>query len=130
MEVFLTGSCWNDAVSMAAALKSLQLSAREDVATSLLEKGKQLTEGLERIAVKHGRNLKMTGPSSMPYPWFEGDENLFEIQKFCQACAEEGIYFHPHHNWFVGNAHDSKSIEEALCVADRALQRMGHEDND
>ena len=44
MEVFLTGSCWNDAVSMAAALKSLQLSAREDAATSLLEKGKQLTE--------------------------------------------------------------------------------------
>ena len=130
MEVFLTGSCWNDAVSMAAALKSLQLSEREEVATSVLEKGKQLTEGLERIAVKHGRNLKMTGPSSMPYPWFEGDENLFEIQKFCQICAEEGIYFHPHHNWFVGNAHDSKSIEEALCVADRALERMGHEDND
>jgi len=130
MEVFLTGSCWNDAVAMAAALKSLELSQRDDVAKNVLEKGKQLTEGLERAAAKHGKNLRMTGPPSMPYPWFEGDENLFEVQKFCQACAEEGIYFHPHHNWFLGNAHDSKSIEQALCVADRALERMGGEEND
>ena len=130
MEVFLTGSCWNDAVAMAAALKSLELSEREDVAKSVLEKGRQLTEGLERTAAKHGKTLRMTGPSSMPYPWFEGDTNLFEIQKFCQICAEEGIYFHPHHNWFVGNAHDSKSIEQALCVADRALERMVRQEND
>ena len=129
MEVFLTGSCWNDAVAMAAALKSLELSEREEVAKSVLEKGRQLTEGLERTAAKHGKTLRMTGPSSMPYPWFEGDTNLFEIQKFCQICAEEGIYFHPHHNWFVGNAHDSKSIEQALCVADRALERMVREEN-
>ena len=130
MEVFLTGSCWNDAVAMAAALKSLELSEREEVAKSVLEKGRQLTEGLERTAAKHGKTLRMTGPSSMPYPWFEGDTNLFEIQKFCQICAEEGIYFHPHHNWFVGNAHDSKSIEQALCVADRALERMVRQEND
>ena len=84
MEVFLTGSCWNDAVAMAAALKSLELSEREEVAKSVLEKGRQLTEGLERTAAKHGKTLRMTGPSSMPYPWFEGDTNLFEIQKFCQ----------------------------------------------
>ena len=130
MEVFLTGSCWNDAVAMVAALKSLELSQRDDVAKSVLGKGKQLTEGLERAAAKHGKNLRMTVPSSMHYPWFEGDENLFEIQKFCQVCAEEGIYFHPHHNWFLGNAHDSKSIEQAICVADRALGRMGGEEND
>lgn len=130
MEVFLTGSCWNDAVAMAAALKSLELSEREEVAKSVLVKGRQLTEGLERTAAKHGKTLRMTGPSSMPYPWFEGDTNLFEIQKFCQICAEEGIYFHPHHNWFVGNAHDSKSIEQALCVADRALERMVRQEND
>ena len=24
----------------------------------------------------------MTGPSSMPYPWFEADKNLFLIQDF------------------------------------------------
>jgi glutamate-1-semialdehyde 2,1-aminomutase len=129
MEVFLTGSCWNDAVAMAAALKSLELSERDDVVAKVLEKGNQLTEGLERAAGKHGRNLRMTGPSSMPYPWFEGDDNLFEIQKFCQICAEEGIYFHPHHNWFLGNAHDSESIDQAICVADRALERMSEEEN-
>ena len=124
MEVFLTGSCWNDAVAMAAALKSLELSEREGVAKSVLEKGRQLTEGLERTAAKHGKTLRMTGPSSMPYPWFEGDRTCLKSKNFVRF-AEEGIYFHPHHNWFVGNAHDSKSIEEALCVADRALRANG-----
>jgi glutamate-1-semialdehyde 2,1-aminomutase len=130
MEVFLTGSCWNDAVAMAAALKSLELSQRENVAKKVLNKGKQLAEGLEQAAAKHGKKFQMTGPTSMPYPWFEGDENLFEIQKFCQICAEEGIYFHPHHNWFLGNAHDSKSIELAIEVADRAFKRMDQDETD
>ncbi len=128
MEVFLTGSCWNDAVAMTAALKSLELSEREGVAEKVLAKGKELTEGLERVAEKFEKNLKMTGPPSMPYPWIEGDENLFEIQKFCQFCAEEGIYFHPHHNWFLGNAHDSESIEKAIHVAGRAFERMSEEE--
>jgi len=130
MEVFLTGSCWNDAVSMVAALKSLELSQRENVAEKVLHQGKQLTEGLEKAATKHGKNFQMTGPTSMPYPWFKGDENLFEIQKFCQICAEEGIYFHPHHNWFLGNAHDSRSIEHAIEVADRAFKRMDQDETD
>ena len=38
-EVFLTGSCWNDAVAMAAAQKSLQISQRDQVAQSVLKKG-------------------------------------------------------------------------------------------
>jgi glutamate-1-semialdehyde 2,1-aminomutase len=128
MEVFLTGSCWNDALSMAAALKSLELSERENVADAVLQKGTLLSEGLERVAGDRGLALRMTGPPSMPYPWFEGDETLFKIQTFCQLCAEEGIYFHPHHNWFLSNAHDAESIEQAIAIADKALDRMSEED--
>jgi len=124
MEVFLTGSCWNDALSMAAAMKSLELSEREKVVDNLLSKGKALCDGLEKAAFANGQSLRMTGPPAMPYPWFEGDDDLFNIQAFCQLCADEGIYFHPHHNWFVGNAHDSSSIDEAVSIATKVLERM------
>lgn len=124
MEVFLTGSCWNDALSMAAAIKSLELSEREKVVDNLLSKGKALCDGLEKAAFANGQSLRMTGPPAMPYPWFEGDDDLFNIQAFCQLCADEGIYFHPHHNWFVGNAHDSSSIDEAVSIATKVLERM------
>ena len=68
MEVFLTGSCWNDAVAMTAALKSLELSERDGVAEKVLAIGKELIDGLERVAGKYEKNLRMTGPTSMPYP--------------------------------------------------------------
>mgnify|MGYP001164894900 CR=1 FL=1 len=129
MEVFLTGSCWNDALAMAAALKSLELAERENAADAILQKGTLLSEGLERVADNHGQALRMTGPPSMPYPWFEGDDNLFKIQTFCQLCAEDRIYFHPHHNWFLSNAHDSESIEQAIAVAEKALIRMSEEED-
>ena len=124
MEVFLTGSCWNDALSMAAAMKSLELSEREKVVDNLLSKGKALCDGLEKAAFANGQSLRMTGPPAMPYPWFEGDDDLFNIQAFCQLCADEGIYFHPHHNWFVGNAHDSSSIDEAVSIGTKVLEHM------
>ena len=128
MEVFLTGSCWNDALAMTAALKSLELSARDDVVSGVLEKGSHLCDGLERVSKDRGQSLYMTGPTSMPYPWFEGDDGLFKIQRFCQLCADEDIYFHPHHNWFLSNAHDTESIDQAIAVADKALSRMSEEE--
>ena len=56
----------------------------------------------------------MTGPSSMPYPYFEEDSDLFLLQKFCRLAAQEGLFFHPHHNWFVSNALDKEMISETL----------------
>ena len=80
-EVFLTGSCWNDAVAMAAAHKSLQISQRDQVAQSVLKKGDYFCSGLVACAQDLDLPFTMTGPSSMPYPWFEGDYNLF-LQQF------------------------------------------------
>ena len=49
----------------------------------------------------------------MPYPWFEGDENLYQIQKFCKLASRHGLFFHPHHNWFISDAHDQQSFEQS-----------------
>ena len=66
----------------------------------------------------------MTGPKSMPYPWFEGDENLFRIQKFCEFAAKRCLYFHPHHNWFISNAHEYSDLDQALELADEAMKEL------
>lgn len=124
MEVFLTGSCWNDAVAMSAALCSLRISQRDGVAESVLRKGRFFSDGLEKIALNHGFSLSMTGPSSMPYPWFEGDNDLFLLQSFCRLAAAEGLFFHPHHNWFISNAHNDDSLSKALNQVDRFMPML------
>ena len=122
-DVFLTGSCWNDAVAMAAALASFKLSQENQIASKVLNIGEMFVRRLEKLTNSYGVELKMTGPPSMPYPFIEGDTNLFKIQKFCQFCSEEGLYFHPHHNWFLGSAHSESDLEESLKRVENALRR-------
>jgi glutamate-1-semialdehyde 2,1-aminomutase len=128
-EVFLTGSCWNDAVAMAAAISSLKISEREGVAKQVLSKGKYFCDQLESVAKKQNFPLLMTGPPSMPYPFVEGDFNLFKIQEFCRFCAEEGLYFHPHHNWFISNAHTFESIDHSIKKASLAIDKLSQQSN-
>ena len=65
----------------------------------------------------------MTGPPAMPFPWFEEDENLYLLQRFCGLCAEEGVFFHPHHNWFLCASHGEAEIDEELGLFVRIAQR-------
>jgi glutamate-1-semialdehyde 2,1-aminomutase len=123
-EVFLTGSCWNDAVAMRAALTSIAMCEEKNVPKSVMAKGQFFCERLEQLAKGFNYSLKMTGPPSMPYPWFEGDENLFLIQKFCQLASKQGLYFHPHHNWFISDAHDQESLKKSLELAGRAFEEL------
>lgn len=120
-EVFLTGSCWNDAVAMAAAYKSLEISQRDRVAESVHQKGDYFSQGIVSNAIELGLPFTMTGPPSMPYPWFEGDQNLFRIQKFCELSASKGLYFHPHHNWFISNALDYNDLDQAIDLTHQAM---------
>ena len=121
-EVFLTGSCWNDAIAMAAALACLRISEKEKVASSVMKKGKEFCEQFEALAEKFGVPLKMTGVPSMPYPWIEGDENLFQIQKLCKVATKYGLYFHPHHNWFISDAMKEKDVLETLTLSERVFE--------
>ena len=123
-EVFLTGSCWNDAVAMTAASVSLSIAERDGVAGQVMNKGAYFCSKLTEIAQEHNIPLSMTGPASMPYPIIEQDENLFKIQQFCRFCAEEGLYFHPHHNWFISNSHTIESLDLALQKASEALAKL------
>ena len=124
MEVFLTGSCWNDALSMTAALVSLRILKRDNVASEVSNKGALFAKGMENLAKEYDYSLRMTGPTSMPYPWFDGDDDMFLLQRFCRMAAGEGLFFHPHHNWFISNALDNESISHALSLVEKVFERM------
>ena len=123
-DVFLTGSCWNDAVAMTAALKSISISERDSVVDNVRAKVEFFCNEIEESAKEYGFHFKMTGPPSMPYPWFFEDEDLYKIQHFCKLASKKGLFFHPHHNWFISNAHDQDSLKEALRLAKECFEEM------
>ena len=123
-DVFLTGSCWNDAVAMAAAMKCLDLARERNIVDKLDTLGGRLSKGLRDAGAKHGFSFSLTGPPAMPFPWFDGDDNLYLLQQFCELCALEGVFFHPHHNWFLCGAHEEATIDKAVEAASVAFSKL------
>ncbi len=128
-KVFLTGSYWSDAVSMATAKRCVELVAELNIPEKLNTLGKRLITGLEEAAANAG--LKVTGhePYAMPYLTFEDDPDLRKMQRFSEICANEGVIFHPHHNWFISAAHTTEAIDDAIEIASKAFQAVASEFN-
>lgn len=123
-KVFMTGSYWFSATPMAAALTCLQILKRDNVVEHLQVMGKRLTQGLEKAAARYGLQIYCSGPPALPYLSFAKESNLMMMQVFCRYCMENGVFFHPHHNWFINAAHHKSDIDEAINIADYAFKKI------
>lgn len=121
---FLTGSFWNAAVPMAAALKTLEIVKRDKVAEQLERRGTQLIEGMLSLGQRYGIPLQASGPPAMPYVRLANDHSFRQQQALCTAAAEQGLYLHPHHNWFLSAAHTKEIIDESLVRFEQSLKSL------
>lgn len=119
--VFLTGSYWNSAVPMAAALKVLEVAERDDAIGRIARAGARFRAGFEAVAVKHGRAIRFSGPDALPFVSFPEDPDFFLAQRFCRAACDRGVFLHPHHNWFLSAAHTEADIDQAVAAVGDAL---------
>jgi glutamate-1-semialdehyde 2,1-aminomutase len=116
--VFLTGSFWNNAVPMAAALATLQILERDNVPAHLARIGAALREGFESLAARHGLGIRYTGADALPFVTFGEERNFYRSQTFCREVIRRGVFIHPHHNWFLCAAHQDADVAEALAAVD------------
>ena len=119
--VFLTGGFWNGAVAMTAALTTLQILERDDVPRRLHDVGQSLCAGLYDKAQSHGLQVRVSGPPALPFMTFANESNLHRSQLFASETVNRGVFFHPHHNWFLCSAHGPSEIEQTLEVANAAF---------
>ena len=126
-KTFLTGSFWNAAAPMAAALKTLEIIERDQVIDSLDQRGRQFVEGMLAVGAQHGIELESSGPYAIPYIRVANDPSLRKQQTLCTAAARQGLFLHPHHNWFLSTAHTEAVIYETLDRFRLALNRASPE---
>ena len=120
-KVFLTGSFWYGAVPMAAALACLRVLERDTVIPRMLKLGEMFTDGLQAGAERHGLQVRISGPPSLPFMMFSNETNLLRQQLFCAEAVRRGVFLHPHHNWFISAALKESDVEHALKAADEAF---------
>ena len=122
--VFLTGSYWNSAAPMAAALKCIEVAERDDVVGRIAALGARFRTGLHAAAARHGFAASLSGHDSMPNWNFADDRNSYLAQAFAREAMRRGVFLHPHHNWFLCAAHTEADIDHAVSVADASLAAM------
>ena len=120
-KVFLTGSYWNSAPAMAAAMACLEVLETQNVPAALARSGTMLMDGLIEAGRRHGYTLIASGPPAVPFVSFADDPSLRRQQRFCIEVTRRGAFLHPHHNWFLSAAHTPEDITATLRMADEAF---------
>lgn len=120
-DVFITGSFFTQAVPLRAALATLEVLETTDGIARIERAGRRFTDGLRAQAEHAGLRVTVSGPPAIPFLTFAGDTKFRMSRAFAGACADNGVFLHPTHNWFVSAAHGDADIEVALAATERAF---------
>jgi glutamate-1-semialdehyde 2,1-aminomutase len=125
-KVFLTGSYWNGAISMAAALKVIEVLERDHLCEQIQRVGERLKTGLLALGERLGEPIVASGPPAAPFYRLKNETNFLKQQAWCKAAIAHtpGAFFHPHHNWFLSAAHTEADIDQTLQIAEVALKAV------
>ena len=122
--VFMTGSFWCGAVSMAAAVATLRELRRIDGPARMQAMGQRLRDELEERARHHGLRIEQTGPVQLPSVLFADDPEHRRGMAFCAEALRHGAYLHPKHNMFLSCAHGEADIDAVLEAADAGFRHV------
>jgi glutamate-1-semialdehyde 2,1-aminomutase len=120
-QLFVTGSFWCSAVSMAASVATLDELVRLDGPSRMRAMGQRFRDGLAEQAAAHGVGIRQSGPPQMPTLLFDGDVNFEKGDRFVLEALSRGVYLHPRHNMFMSVAHTADDIDFALEATDAAF---------
>ncbi len=122
--IYVTGSFWFSAVSMAAGVATIEALGREDGLGAMQRAGQRLRDGLDHQARSYGLSINQTGPVTMPLLTFAADREFERANLWSGVAAQRGAYLHPWHNWFTCAAHTDDDIDLALRATDEAFSRV------
>lgn len=120
--VYFTGTYWSASPPMAAAMATLDELEEKDGVAYMDRIGKMLMDGLQKLAANHGLQVTTSGPGAIPYMTFANEKDFRRMQLFSAEATKRGVFFHPHHNWFVSTAHTEDDIKQTLEIADVAFE--------
>ncbi|GGC89845.1 aspartate aminotransferase family protein [Chelatococcus reniformis] len=122
--IFVTGSFWCGAVSMAAALATIDVLEAVDGPAHMRAMGQRLRDGIAAQAVAAGIGVRQSGPPQMPTLLFDDDPEGAKGDRFTVEALRRGVYLHPRHNMFLSAAHTEADIDFALDATREALAAL------
>ncbi len=121
-QVYFTGSFFTAAVSMAAAVATINALRDEGGIEQMDVAGKRFREGLYQQARSLGLRITQSGPPAIPFLTFDYDDGFQRSRVWAGECARRGVFLAPFHNWFLCAAHGEADIDEALVATEGAFK--------
>jgi glutamate-1-semialdehyde 2,1-aminomutase len=122
--LFVTGSFWCSAVSMAAAIATLDELERIDGPLVMRDLGQRFRDGIAKQAAEAGVGVRQSGPPQMPTILFDDDADFATGKRFSAEALKRGVYLHPRHNMFLSAAHTVDDIDFALEATREAFAAL------
>jgi glutamate-1-semialdehyde 2,1-aminomutase len=116
-KVFFTGTHFFSGVPFAAAIATIDEIQASGAIEKIGKLGTMLMKGMSDAASSEGVKVTLSGPPAMPFMNFHDDPTFEKNRYFCGEAAKRGIFFHPHHNWFVCAAMEEKDIRQTIEVS-------------
>jgi len=121
-QVYFTGSFFTAAVSMAAAIATINALRDEGGIKQMEVAGTRFREGLYQQARSLGLPITQSGPPAIPFLTFDNDQAFERSRLWAGECARRGVFLAPFHNWFLCAAHGEADIDEALVATEGAFK--------
>jgi glutamate-1-semialdehyde aminotransferase len=120
----MTTTYAGEALSLAAAVATMDVMEREPVHEHIWAMGRRLMAGFDLMAKELGVEGRSAGLPPAPFLKFESPDASFPARLeflWHRELYREGIFINP--RWFVSYSHKASDIDEALERARRALRR-------
>jgi glutamate-1-semialdehyde 2,1-aminomutase len=125
--IFVTGSFWYSAVSMAASLATIAKMQAIGGIDIMQRMGTRLRAGIDAQAKAHGLKLRQSGPVQMPVVLFDDDAERKKGWLFCSEALKRGVYMHAVHTMFLSAAHTEADIDRTLEATDAAFAEVARQ---
>lgn len=123
-KVFISSTFFPNSLEMAAALKCLEILAREKVIDAIWRRGQRFLDELGKIVEASGVPVSVSGIPPMPFLTFDKvDEKYKERrQAFYTETIRRHLFVQPYHHWYIAYRHTEADLAAALAAIGEALE--------
>ncbi len=123
-QTHMSSTYYANPAEMVAAITTISILRSTDSLATVWRLSELFCEGMRSLLKKHRVPAEMRGFDISPLLEFQDNEGVpaQELKvRFFQQTVQNGVLFHPNHQWYLSAAHTVEDIEETLRVCDRAF---------
>jgi glutamate-1-semialdehyde aminotransferase len=132
-KVFVSSTYFPNSLEMVAALKCLDILAREKVQDSIWARGTKFLEKLNVIVADSGCPATVSGIPPMPFVTFDQaaheapgtpGEKIYKARReyFYTQTIRRGLFIQPYHHWYIAHRHTDADLDKALWAIQESLE--------